>query len=1023
MIVLSNSAPRQSELATVQPLDDLVQTWHAAIKVAAANAGDPSPKLNVLVDEGDGGPGSHNPNFDLPPSQQQPPAVSPWWQDYGPQWTALTNGTSGNQNSEVQSLRAPLDALQALSDNWDRYDLGSIDWSNPPSDLPPDVANAIQLVEKNPALLKAITGGSGPVTKDELNKFIGHAQEDIDKAVKDYTAWQKANPDAGPMAIAMAQSAALLEANNTLLGGKYSAADLSNLASQNPGLSSSLTGAAAMWSQPGMLHQLDTAGQSLGVTGDGLVNGGNLINAAAARGATAGVDTSNLNADIFAHPQNYSGAQKAAALQQLMDAQGRLNQNSTYHITDTGTEEADGINPNLDKTDAELQSKINTLANDPDVRKFLQDNSPQSFSAIVNADPDMKAAINADYQKFQTGAMLNDDLNLKDSSGNQLSQPAAIHTFVSQAGFLELATGQNLDLTAIAKQSGGYNQILSYYNSNIVTAKDMDTAWTAGGSGTSAAQNFGAKLQDYGAVIAPSDGAPQSGTLQDNVNLTAFSHLTPEQLQAALGDGHGNLDETKVNNLIQQVEAANGTKFSDTDKEQIVGIVRNFWNAVIFSGQTMSAARDLGLTGLSNPVAKGVTKGFDIGVLHGASGILAGIATGLSAKQGPSDAAEITQTAGLGILSLGTLINSAGRIYQTNTSDPDSGSSSSSSSSSGPGEASSPTPSPEEQALTDAQNEKQTADENYDKAVGETSVAETKLDNAQKALLGALREEPSAAQELAMAETGKVDPSTIAQLKQKSEGVASRIDDLEGKYGDAKTEYQEAKTKETGALNAKTQAAENVALAQQRYDQSLAEPAPTEHSYPPSDHAPSHGGTAVPITKNRGPAAVGETTTGAGGIIGGAATIVIGQHDKAAGQVALGNINIASGALTLTAGAADLVSGGVNALSLGRQIIGGAQLGDWATLADGLLDTPLALGLLGLGIAGELLGLKHEKQQVVAETKSVDAALKQYGITGGATTPGDIQKTTPLAAGLGAPPNSNAPGNAPPSGPSQTHPD
>jgi hypothetical protein len=121
IIVLDNTVSRQIESATANPHDDLVQSWQAALKASVPNASDHSPKLNVLTDEGDGGPDSRpNPNFAPPPSQQehQPPAVAPVPQDFGPQRAALTNGTSGDQNSEVQSLRAPLDAAQTLSDNW-----------------------------------------------------------------------------------------------------------------------------------------------------------------------------------------------------------------------------------------------------------------------------------------------------------------------------------------------------------------------------------------------------------------------------------------------------------------------------------------------------------------------------------------------------------------------------------------------------------------------------------------------------------------------------------------------------------------------------------------------------------------------------------------------------------------------------------------------------------------------------------------------------------------------------------------
>jgi hypothetical protein len=145
------------------------------------------------------------------------------------------------------------------------------------------------------------------------------------------------------------------------------------------------------------------------------------------------------------HPENYTGEQKAAALQQLLDTRRRLafDADPNVQALDSGTQGNDGVNPNMDKTNADLQSKIDILQNDADVRSFLNSKTGAYLQSIVNSDPDMKAAINASYERFKTGATLNDDLNAKDSNGNQIVQPAALHLFISQAGFFQLAIGQD----------------------------------------------------------------------------------------------------------------------------------------------------------------------------------------------------------------------------------------------------------------------------------------------------------------------------------------------------------------------------------------------------------------------------------------------------------------------------------------------------------------------------------------------------------------------------------------------------
>ena len=128
LMKVSNDSGRWDNAAAVtEPLAILRRSWEAAVQKATSSPGDQNlhVKYKVLVDEGDGGPSSlHGPSGKTPPSQQTPPGVAPWWPDDGPEWTALTNGGSGNQSSEMQSLRAPLDAARMISDDWDRYDLG-----------------------------------------------------------------------------------------------------------------------------------------------------------------------------------------------------------------------------------------------------------------------------------------------------------------------------------------------------------------------------------------------------------------------------------------------------------------------------------------------------------------------------------------------------------------------------------------------------------------------------------------------------------------------------------------------------------------------------------------------------------------------------------------------------------------------------------------------------------------------------------------------------------------------------------
>jgi hypothetical protein len=135
---------------------------------------------------------------------------------------------------------------------------------------------------------------------------------------------------------------------------------------------------------------------------------------------------------------------------------------------DLETQINDHVNPSLTKTLSDIQSKIDVLQQDPDVQKFKDDNDTLSLQSIVNADPDLKAAIGNAQKNLQSGAMLNDDLQAKDQNGKPVAQPKAIQTFLQHAGFFEVANGQNgqlgdkTDLIGIAKKSGHYQEFLDY---------------------------------------------------------------------------------------------------------------------------------------------------------------------------------------------------------------------------------------------------------------------------------------------------------------------------------------------------------------------------------------------------------------------------------------------------------------------------------------------------------------------------------------------------------------------------------
>ncbi len=651
------------------------------------------PIYHVRLVEGDGGPsgskgGTGGQTPIRPDKDSDLPAAR--WVDYGSQWTALTEGTPQNNDETLASLRAPLDAAQTLSNNWDRYDLGTIDWKAPPETLPPEIRNAIQFANSNPALLKAISDPSGKVTRESVGDFVGKAQADLSQADKDFAAWKKANPDAGPQATAIAQSVAIMAANNTLLGGQYSAADLANFAAGNPGLSPSLTGAAAMWSQSGMFYFVDQAGQNPLSNNDGLMNGGNLgaflrkispgsdgaamdfLTMAAGRGAVPQVDVSKLDGDIFVHPENYTAEQKAAVLQLLQDTKVKYAIADDAGFIDIDTQKEDGVNTTWIKTGGDLDKKIAILQNDKDVTKFLEGRTVPALQAIVNADPAIKEAVYAGFEKYKSGATLTELLNRKDANGNPIPQPEAIAMFVSQGGFYQLATGENgkalpsLDLGAIAKKSGSYQQVLDYYKSNVVTANDLRTF--ASEDPVSAAALFAAEVEDYSSIIDPAD-VDDAGTLPENVSNVLLEKLTPENVDLLFGDGHGGIDDAKIKSFVDAAANQN-PGLSKEDNELIAGATFNAVKSMILAirhGVQASVAWKQITTGEAPQGGggwsiKSIKDIYRVGALHGANSILGAIGLGLTkAGGGVHTPEEIAQTFFQALIPTGQAITSIGR--------------------------------------------------------------------------------------------------------------------------------------------------------------------------------------------------------------------------------------------------------------------------------------------------------------------------------------------------------------------------
>jgi hypothetical protein len=1095
----ADAQPRKAGGQVATALDQLTSRWRDAVSdfTTVVNSGssgstpaNPTVSSNthfkVLTAEGDGGPADHPPGA-IPPAVHPQPAWNPDTEDpnivpptpYNSEYTSITAGMGDAQSQTVSSLEAPLDAASLLSNNWNRWDLGSIDWAHPPASLPPEALNALALVEGNPALLNAIKAGGdngsvdGPITKDSLDKFVGQAGADLAQATKDFQTWQKNNPNADATATSLARSAALLEANATLLsnaagssqpglsGNVFNASDLAALAANNPGLSPELTGAAKLWSDPGMLKQVDQAGQDPLSNPDGLVNGANIgawltssapgdenstmdfFNLVASRDAVVNVDTSNLTSDVFAHPENYTAAQKAAVLQELKDTQDRMTLDNQLQVTDIGTQQKDGINPNLLKTNDDLQAKIDQLSADPDVVSYLSGASTGALQNLVNADPSLKGAFTDSLANFQSGQTLTDDLNAKDSTGTQVPMGVALHTYMAQAGFFQLALGQNgqpapdLDLTAIAKTSGNYDKIVDYYNSDIVSGNRLKQLLDSGDDPVNAATQFSQEVEAFGNVVDPSVVKAGSQTLQDNFQDTLseniFESMTPANLEAAFGDGHGNLDESKVKQYITDQEASDPSLSGSVDNPETTAgqafhLIKSVWDGVRAGERMVDVLKSAGLMSFSDNAWHTAYK---VGVFHDVTAILGGAYLGLSiAGHTPTDPGQITADVGAGINTFGVLIVGAGRGIRSidspdlkNAKDQVGAATDAKKAADDKVTADQKTSSDADAKETSASNAHQTAVTNYDQALknldnanasinpatdsalqSATDKAKAEVAKAQAAYKEALStdvgiNEAHAKLTTAINDYGKANAALVderapvTRAQQALDGAKTDLTNKTNELHDATVEADTAKKELQKSQAASTQADKDLTTAKNNLNDVKSRPGETAKQKAPS---------------------VGRGVGGVGNVVQGIGLIIYGNDLKKAGDVALGNVNIAQGAFWTTVGSGDAIDGTIKFFgdSLGKVKIPGfvgrlSTLGDLAPLISTTTDVIGALGGIGLTFAGVALQIEAEKKQAVTETHTTDNALAKYGITGGPTTPQDITGAgplgdlTPLPGGIG----------------------
>ncbi|MFV3315022.1 type III effector HrpK domain-containing protein [Pseudomonas sp. NY15374] len=590
-------------------------------------------------------------------------------------WDTITGNKGGDKPTQAEKdLERPRAASKMLSDNWDKWGLHDrkIDFANPPSDLPPEAQATLKYLAGSPSLMNALDSGGlgksdGVITHADVDKFISQQNKDLSAASSSYSKFLSKNPGASDLAKENAKSAAIVMANISLVSsagpqmeGANQRANNGSLTTDNlnaiksdSGLSPELTGAAGYWSNPGMWHVMDSAGDHPATaSSDGIVQQKNIgawlenqapkddhgvlmmLSNASIRGSLAGVDTSKLTKDVLEHPENYDGKTKAAAMLEITDARARLQASDKVDGDLYAGITADSqyhLNPTKSKVMKQLDDAISKLGNDADVKAYMAANQGPGMRDIINADPAMKKALqHSQDSQINSGNIINTALATKDGNGNPLSLPDALALAGTDATLTDLALGGdgNVDLASIADKSGKSGDIEQYFREHILNGKDLEDGLSKGGDPMTVigqyASNAALFKEFLGDKVTPQEASEVGQRINQAVSDSLIDGADNTTLKDIFGDGSGNFDENKAKAIIDKAMADDPDMFKDSSgapirPQDVISMLRSVWDTNR-QGEKISDVLPKSIDGLK----LNVSESYKQGLLHIGSALLAG---------------------------------------------------------------------------------------------------------------------------------------------------------------------------------------------------------------------------------------------------------------------------------------------------------------------------------------------------------------------------------------------------------------
>ncbi|KAA0015307.1 type III effector HrpK [Salinicola corii] len=489
-----------------------------------------------------------------------------------------------------------------------------------------------------------------------------------------YKDFLKANPDADDISKQMAKYAAIIDENYDAIrgktdSGKYLTAEaLQQYKDENPQISDDFKDALDFWSQPGAFNILDTSKHSLAQNTDGDVSKNDLsnwltndspkdsgsaiafISEVANANTTANVDKSELGADVFENPDNYSAKEKAAVLQDLLTAQKLINKGAEAGMWQDDYGKVSIANavrghPDPEKLLQDVNDHIAILQDDQEVVDYLNENSTREIDALFESNEGLKKAVEGTYEdEIKSGKALDAlwETNTKDGKTDQQTALASFfqsaQTFQSVLGIDDLK-----EIQGAVSKSEHAGEFKDYYENQIASGERYKELLDDGdNSFEEATSAFTMEVALYNSALDPEFTGELDNKLNENFQTlaqeNAFKDASFDDLKTAFGkDGGDELDEEKVKKLIDEINETNPEFFINangkkTTPDQILAGFRGEWDLLRQGSKTLNELKLLDPNGSLKEV-------YGKGGLHGVSGLFM---AGITIAKGASGSGKLT---------------------------------------------------------------------------------------------------------------------------------------------------------------------------------------------------------------------------------------------------------------------------------------------------------------------------------------------------------------------------------------------